>query len=114
MDEKRWLSCTDLYRLSNALGKRRRSNLRKNRLFACACCRRIWHLLDEASRVGVALSELYADNLVNAKAMRAARDDIHRAMQAFNVQHGTLEECTGLEDENPYTYTVIHDPERRR
>src|SRR4051794_37400862 len=66
--ETEWLSCTDSSVLlkhltSRRVGKLRRSpaGLRKMRLFACACCRRIWHLLDEPCRHAVEVSERYAD-----------------------------------------------------
>jgi hypothetical protein len=45
MTEAEWLSCTDGERMWKFLhGK---ASVRKARLFACACCRRVWHLLEE-------------------------------------------------------------------
>lgn len=89
MTEEEWLKCTDAEEMRVFLlaGRRRyctrtgprsaeeealysqRVRLppvtdRKLRLFACACCRRIWHLLTEPrSRIAVEVSERYADGL---------------------------------------------------
>src|SRR5262249_22112694 len=39
---------------------------RKRRLFSCACCRRVWHALDEEGRSAVLVVEGYADGEVDA------------------------------------------------
>lgn len=64
MTEKEWLSSDNLSPMLCFL--RDRASNRKLRLFACACCRRIWHLMaDERCRRAVEVSEDYADGLVS-------------------------------------------------
>jgi hypothetical protein len=56
MTEAEWLAATDPTPLVRFLEGR--ASDRKLRLFACACCRRVWHLLpDERSRKAVEFAE---------------------------------------------------------
>ena len=70
MTEEEWLACTDptpmleFYVATPAING-------KLRLFACACCRRIWSLiLDERWRRAVEAAEKYADQTCNRERLR--------------------------------------------
>lgn len=72
LTESEWLTCSDPTRMLDFLVPGTTSD-RKLRLFACACCRRIWHLLPEAAcRDAVELAERYADGVVAAEELVAA------------------------------------------
>src|SRR5262245_30564095 len=76
LTEADWPTCSDLYRMLELLiGK---SSDRKFRLFACACCRRVWRLLpNDASRNAVVIAEEYADGLRPREDLPAARDAVN-------------------------------------
>ena len=58
---------------------------RKHRLFACACCRRLWDLLsDPRSRRAVEVSEAYADRMCTKEDLVAAHREADAAETANN------------------------------
>ena len=72
MTEAEWQNASEPHSMVAFL--RDRASDRKLRLFACACCRRIWHILsDERSRKAIDVAERYADGLVPKKTLKAAR-----------------------------------------
>jgi hypothetical protein len=72
MTETEWLACRDPVPLLNFL--RGRLSERRLRLFACACARRVWHLLsDDRSRRAVEVAERHADGQAVDGELAAAR-----------------------------------------
>jgi hypothetical protein len=72
MTEAEWLGCTDPQKMLNYLeGK---TSERKLRLFACACCRRIWPAIKEPfEKEAVELAERYADGLCASEDLESAQ-----------------------------------------
>ena len=81
MDAAEWLTCNDpdpmLQHLKGKISDR------KSRLFACACVRQIWHLLDDPRSVAaIEVAERYADRLASPQELIAAQDAAWDAARA--------------------------------
>jgi hypothetical protein len=85
VNEVGWLASDDLDALLGfVLG---RASERKLRLFACACCRRVWHLLaDPRSRQALEVAERYADGHASAVELATARLAVLTAAQRARDQ----------------------------
>jgi hypothetical protein len=71
MTESEWLTSADPDAMLKAVG--RRLSARKKRLFACACCRRILHLIPDArAREALEVSERFADSAATRTQLAAA------------------------------------------
>jgi hypothetical protein len=78
MTESEWLSATDPELMLAFLEDR--AGGRKLRLFSCACCRRIWHLLSDARvRGAVEVAERFADGLATEQERHASWAAAHAA-----------------------------------
>ncbi len=71
MREADWLSAKDPDPMLNYL--RGRASDRKLRLFAAACCREVWDLLDSRGRSAIAVVERYADGKATPRQVAAGR-----------------------------------------
>jgi hypothetical protein len=76
MHESEWTTCADtdpMFRL--LLRKKQKLSARKRRLFACACCRRIWASLDACCRHAVETAEAFADGMATRSDLNEAHDN---------------------------------------
>src|SRR4051794_7882024 len=83
MSEGEWLAGIDPERMLRGLG--RNPSKRKQRLFGCVCCRRIWHLIpDERSRAAVVVAERFADGLASGVELDVSRAEAKTAFEQQN------------------------------
>jgi hypothetical protein len=81
MNEQEWETSTDPIAMLDCLRSSGWASERKLRLFTCACCRLVWHLLiDERSRLAVEVAEHYAEGLLGEEEREAA---FRKACYAF-------------------------------
>jgi hypothetical protein len=128
MNEQQWLACTDPApmleflrgQVSDLLGAhgqaavggvallellRSKVSDRKLRLFACACCRRIWHLLpNQDVRQAVELAERLADGQVRD----TERSDARRLVQHFAQGRGVVRTPTAPKWQRRAASTVYY------
>jgi hypothetical protein len=77
MTEAEWLACENSEVMLEPLRHSGTASQRKLRLFACACARRVWHLLsDERSRSAVQVAERYADRPASEAERKAASAEV--------------------------------------
>jgi hypothetical protein len=89
MTEAEWLACTEPKSMLEVL--RGTVSDRKVRLFACACCRRVWHLLSDAqSRQTIEVAENFADG----RATEAELEESQRAAARIRHLSGTVAKWT--------------------
>jgi hypothetical protein len=85
MTEAEWNDADDPQVLLGWLRQQERLTNRKARLFAVACCRRIWHLLtEEPGRRAVEVAERYADGRASQRDMEAAAHPLQWVPRATN------------------------------
>jgi hypothetical protein len=102
MTEQQWLDCTDPTPMLELL--RGKVSERKWRLLACACCRRVWHLLrDPRHRAAVVAAERLADGEITPEEMVPVADDsysatFHRAPYKGGAAHLLVRHFSSYDD----------------
>jgi hypothetical protein len=88
MTEGEWLGCTDPTPMLEYLRTQHTASERKLRLFAAACCRRVWDWLGEKSRRAVEVLERYLDGVATAADLHlAAGGACEDWMEEFGTHH---------------------------
>jgi hypothetical protein len=83
--EQEWRTSDNLEAMLESLEDKASS--RKLRLFACGCCRHIWHLLTEhRNRQAVELSERYADGMASDREVTELADQMVQVEWDYNQQ----------------------------
>jgi hypothetical protein len=89
MTEADWSSRTDPQAMLEFLRASGNLSQRKARLFAVACCRRLWHLLeDKGSREAVETAERYAEGEASDRELTTARNVAFMATRALDRSVG--------------------------
>src|SRR5262245_42829637 len=84
MNEAEWVSCCGPDLMLKSM--RQKPSRRKLRLFAAACCRRSWSLLDEQSRFALEKVERFADGGASESELDAASESARLAFQAQRLR----------------------------
>ena len=111
MTEQQWRASTDARRMLSALPDT--VSARQQRLFAAACCRRVWELLtDERSRRAVEVAERHADGLADLQELAAARAAARTAAQARPLWERTLADTAALRARQAAAWAASEWPAR--
>ncbi len=76
MTEQVWLEATDLTPKFAYL--KDRASERKLRLFCCACCRSMWHLLHKRSRKAISVADAFVEEMAPADELTRARNALRQ------------------------------------
>jgi hypothetical protein len=103
MTEEQWLAQVEPGRMLAFL--RDRASGRKLRLFACACCRQVWHsLTDSRCRAAVEQAERYADGLASKKSLTPLRVEARKAVRRQDIPYWrgrAFHACLNVVDDVP-------------
>jgi hypothetical protein len=108
MTEAEWFSCTDPMKLLAFEKQCPSGSMRKQRLFACACCRHVSDFMDARCLKAVEVAERYEDDLADGDDLVLAyqeaqeiseelrKEDDHRFERAADLANVACEESSEL------------------
>jgi hypothetical protein len=112
MTEQEWLQST-LHWTPMLQFLRPRGSERQLYLFGCACCRRLWHLLEEAGQAAVEAAEQYADGRASKWFVRARSKDArlveHLGWPSQEQRQAARATCEILTGETAYIVAFAAD-----
>jgi hypothetical protein len=85
--EAEWNACSDTQGMLEFV--REQASERKLRLFAVACCRRIWHIMDEPCQASVMTAENFADG-------NATEEELNDAYEVAFKLYSSTNELAGV------------------
>jgi hypothetical protein len=89
MNEREWLECVEPEAMLEFEKQRPSGSVRKQRLFACACCRQVADLMADARcREAVQVAERFADGLADADDIVAAFEITSEIADEQRAAHG--------------------------
>jgi hypothetical protein len=107
MQKSEWLTCAHLRAMLDCLHKK--IPPRKIRLWACACCRRVWEfVIDPRSRQGVGVAEQAADGYADEAALQSA------STAAAAAEHDALRALESLARRTALAWRGLGKAERSR
>ena len=113
MTEAEWNACTEPRKMLEFLRTSRRASDRKLRLFAVACCRRIWPgLVDERSRQAVEVAENFADGWATHTEREGAANAAWYAcsnLDHFNATDAAHDACLVVVEADRVAEGTAHD-----
>jgi hypothetical protein len=97
MDEGEWLKGEDPQRMLNSVRRSRkhRASERKFRMFAVACCRRLWLVMDTRSRETVEIAERLAGGELPIGEVTAAYETARQVVRTIERDYGGASASAG-------------------
>ena len=93
MTEGQWITCTEPVKMLAFLREAGVGGERKQRLFAAACCRRVWGLLDQIGNQAVEVAEQSADGTASVEELVRSENLAWWGADGLNYEDDTIRDA---------------------